>query len=189
LLFLSKIQPRKGLDLLINIWAELYKEYDDWHLVIAGFGDEKYVQKLQNKIKSVDIDSYVTFTGPLHDSIKDSAYSAADLFILPSYNENFGIVVAEALVSGCPVITTHSTPWEDLNTHNCGWWVKTDHTEIKKSLKEALSLSDTERSKMGLNGQLLISKKHSWTNIMPMYRELYEWIKNGTNKPSFVTSK
>lgn len=89
----------------------------------------------------------------------------ADIFVLPTYSENFGIVVGEALACGTPVITTKGTPWEELNTEHCGWWTEIGTEATKEALSSFLTLSVEELKKMGYNGRRLIENKYSTKKI------------------------
>ena len=93
--------------------------------------------------------------------MKWKLFRDADVFILPTYSENFGIVVGEALACGTPVITTKGTPWEELNTEHCGWWTEIGTDATFNALKDFLSLSKDELMNMGNNGRKLIKNKYS----------------------------
>ena len=113
------------------------------------------------------------FTGPLNDDAKWDAYDRADLFVLPTYSENFGIVVAEALWARVPVITTKGTPWSELEEYKCGKWIDLPAEGSKpstwKALDEALvsvmSMRDAERGEMGKRGRKLVEEKYTWEAV------------------------
>ena len=90
---------------------------------------------------------------------------AADLFVLPTYSENFGIAVAEALACGVPVITTKGAPWAGLLERNCGWWVDVTVDALAGALEEALALSDDERLAMGQRGSEWMRAEFGWEGI------------------------
>lgn len=113
------------------------------------------------------------FTGPLNDDAKWDAYDRADLFVLPTYSENFGIVVAEALWAGVPVITTKGTPWSELEEYKCGKWIDLPVEGSNPSTWEALdeglvsvmAMSDAERGEMGKRGKKLVEEKYTWDAV------------------------
>ena len=113
------------------------------------------------------------FTGPLNDDAKWDAYDRADLFVLPTYSENFGIVVAEALWVGVPVITTKGTPWSELEEYKCGKWIdlpaEGSNPSTWEALDEALvsvmAMSDAERGEMGKRGKRLVEEKYTWEAV------------------------
>ncbi|MGH7870279.1 MAG: glycosyltransferase, partial [Candidatus Dormibacteraceae bacterium] len=99
---------------------------------------------------------------------------SADLFILPSFTENFGIAAAEALASGVPVIATKGTPWQDLITHRCGWWVDVGPHPLADAIRAATSIPGAERVEMGQRGRRLVRNKYSWENVAGQMRRVYE---------------
>jgi glycosyltransferase involved in cell wall biosynthesis len=131
-LFLSRLHPIKGIDLLLLAWARVLNRplavgngyassltphptpFDNWHLLIAGPDENGYAVSVKNRCLDDKTDSRVTFCGPLYGEDKYGVMATADLFVLPTRNENFGIVVAEALACGVPVITTKGAPWQEL---------------------------------------------------------------------------
>jgi glycosyltransferase involved in cell wall biosynthesis len=187
LLFLSVIQPKKGLELLIEAWENLPVGLrDKWQIKIAGNGKPKYINELQQLIEKKRLTSEISIIGPKFGRDKINTYQDADLFVLPTYNENFGIVVAEALACGIPVITTQGTPWEDLNTCNAGWWIEIGTEPLISTLCQAMQLSPAERRKMGQNGRQLVFEKYSVKLVTLKMVELYDWLFERTEKPSFV---
>ena len=104
-------------------------------------------------------------TGALDDSEKWYAYRRADCFVLPTHTENFGIVIAEALYAGLPVLTTKNAPWEGLQKYNCGWWINLNHNELVAALTKAMNISDAERESMGARGNKFVLANYSWPAI------------------------
>jgi glycosyltransferase involved in cell wall biosynthesis len=107
----------------------------------------------------------------------------ADVFVLPSYSENFGIVVAEALACGTPVITTTGTPWKQLQDVDAGRWVPPREDELAQALRELLNMSRSERAAMGQRGQDLIQKNYAWDRIVKKYLTVYDCILTGKSIP------
>ena len=129
-------------------------------------------------------------TGPLNDDAKWDAYDRADLFVLPTYSENFGIVVAEALWAGVPVITTKGTPWSELEEYKCGKWidlpVEGSNPSTWEALDEALdsvmTMSDAERGEMGKRGRKLVEEKYTWDAVCSKMMSGYKSILNDVKK-------
>ena len=119
------------------------------------------------------------FTGALNDDEKWKAYARADLLVLPTYSENFGIVVAEALWAGVPVITTKGAPWQELETRKCGWWIDVGVGPLANVLKDAMSLTDVERHEMGERGRRLVEEKYTWDAVVKVMVKGYEEVLNG----------
>jgi glycosyltransferase involved in cell wall biosynthesis len=182
-LFLSRLHPKKGLPMLLEAWAAL--QPSSWELVIAG-NDHDGQRDMEQLAASLGLQNSVRFIGPAYSENKHTLYRESDLFILPSHSENFGIVVAEALQYGLPVITTTGTPWEELHTHQCGWWVSPDVETISTALKQAFSTPTEQLRQMGRNGQVLVQQKYMWPHIARNMLSFYHWVLGTSHKPDFV---
>lgn len=187
LLFLSRINPKKGLPILFTAIEQLDKALAGWILVIAGFEDVSgYRRELEQLAKRLHISNKIIFAGPLFGEAKEDALAAADIFVLPTHSENFGIVVTEALAAGVPVLTTYGAPWEELCSHNCGWWVEISEQGIYTALHDATSRSKQELVAMGARGKLLVKSKYTWPQVTKMTIELYDWLLGRCGMPNFV---
>ncbi|MGV8059933.1 MAG: glycosyltransferase [Smithellaceae bacterium] len=187
MMFFSRINPIKGLPLLFNAMKDIKNELEEWCLIIAGFEDVKgYKRKLENMAKKLDISKKIIFTGALFGVDKADAFAAAELFVLPTHSENFGIVVIEALASGLPVITTYGAPWEELQTYRCGWWVEISEQGIYNALIDAIIKPKNELSEMGARGRILVESKYTWRQISSKSIELYCWLLGMRDKPEFI---
>ncbi len=178
-LFLSRLGPEKGLDLLLPAWDTVKEKCPDAYLVIAGpdsNGFSSYVHKLASQ--SLFPES-IFFTGGVWGKDKLSLYSRAEIFILPSHAENFGIVIAEALACGKPVITTTATPWNDIEKNKCGKWVHANSRDIAKALLDLLSISTAERQQMGQRGKNFVTRSYSWDIVADKFVSVYQSILSG----------
>lgn len=186
-LYLSRIHPIKGIENLINAWKQLDSNLKiNWQLKIIGNGEESYINSLNKLIQQYDLENSVKLVGPLYGNDKIEEIQKADLFVLPSFSENFGIVVAEALACGVPVITTKGTPWEDLKFFKAGWWIDIGVEPLLEGLIEAMSLSDEERFQMGINGRNLALEKYNIESVARQMIELYNWILSENDRPDFI---
>ncbi|MCS3708298.1 glycosyltransferase involved in cell wall biosynthesis [Salinibacter ruber] len=184
-LFLSRLHPKKGLPMLLDAWAELRPE--GWTLELVGPSENGHHEELETQATELGLDGEVVFSGPVDDAEKWKKYAAADLFVLPSHSENFGIVVAEALATEVPVLTTTGTPWQELEAHDCGWWVEPEPDAIRDALATALRQSDTTRSAMGRRGRELVTSTYTWRAVGQRMAQAYEWLLGGgTSCPSFI---
>ncbi len=186
ILFLSRLIKNKGIGELLQVWAMLDKVLKShWELIIVGEGDPNYVEKLNQIKKDLNLKD-VSFKGPVYGPEKQDYFEDASLFVLPSYTENFGIAIAEALAYQVPVITTKGTPWEDLETNHCGWWIDIGVLPLKEALEEAIHTNELDLLKMGQNGRQLIEEKYSIESAAKQMLELYDWILQKGDKPDFV---
>lgn len=187
ILFLSRIHPKKGIENLIEAWARIPGSLKNgWTLEIVGNGDPIYIQKLKNIISIKGLQHSVQILDPVYGDRKNDVYLSADFFVLPTYSENFGMVVAEAMSFGIPVITTKGAPWEELQTHNAGWWIDIGVDPLTKALSEAMITPKEKLVEMGQNGRKIIEEKYSIEKVSKQMIELYDWILNKGKKPDVV---
>lgn len=185
LLFLSRLHPKKGLLDLVAAWAAVSQQSAGWQVVIAGGDENGHLAVVKAEIKKHKLETCFKFIGEVADEKKWDVYRRADLFVLPTKSENFGIVIAEALACGVPVITTKGTPWEELNAHQCGWWVEIGARPLQVALSEALCLSAEERHQMGLRGRKLVEESYAWPAAAKKMTGVYQWMLGGL-KPDCV---
>ncbi len=184
LLFLSRIAPVKGLLDLVDAWASLRPR--GWTVVVAGPDEDGYKSVIQKAIQAKGLEQFFSFTGPVGDRQKWELFRSASLFVLPTYSESFGVVVAEALACGVPAVTTKGAPWQELATERCGWWIDIGAEPLEAALREAIGLSDAERQEMGLRGRELVERRYVWQGIAAKMRHVYDWILGGGSRPACV---
>jgi glycosyltransferase involved in cell wall biosynthesis len=186
-LFLSRVHPQKGIEMLIESWSRVDKSLrKNWIIEIVGNGDKAYINSLQKLIKNKNLSNEIGIMGPRYNNLKLATYHHADLFVLPTYFESFGNAIAEALACGIPVITTKGTPWEEINTQNAGCWIDIGVEPLVEALEKMMSLSDSERNLIGLNGRKLVEKNYSIGSTVSRMGILYDWVLNGGKKPEFL---
>jgi glycosyltransferase involved in cell wall biosynthesis len=186
LLFLSRIHPSKGIYDLVNAWYSIDKIPDQWQLVIAGLGRPEHIEELKRLIRLETNRDSIIYMGPLFNDMRIAAYQACDVFVCPSYTENFGIVTGEALANKKPVIATYGVPWPDLIKYQCGWRVSNSINDLKGAISQAINMSDDNRKVMGQRGRELIEKKYTWPHVTGKMFKTYEWILGGGQIPSWV---
>lgn len=187
-LFLSRVNPIKGLELLLDAWSQLsYELRNQWELHIVGNSDPiEYVDSLFAKIDVLGINDSVKILGPITGLDKIRKYENSDLFILPTFNENFGNVIAEAMMCECPVITTKNAPWSCLVEDKCGWWIDLSVQNLVETLTAAMTLSDEERQYLGHKGRNCIIERFDKDKVADMTIKVYEWVMGLADKPEFV---
>jgi glycosyltransferase involved in cell wall biosynthesis len=185
ILFLSRVHPIKGLLDLVEAWASVRRP--GWRIIIAGGDEEGYRAKVEALIRAKRLQSDFEFVGFVEGASKQACFDSADIFILPTYSENFGIAVAEALANELPVITTTGAPWQDLVEHHCGWWVEPGVRGVSGALIEALDSDPEELREMGRRGRQLVINKYSWDMIGSTALEVSEWLLDSSQpKPEVV---
>jgi glycosyltransferase involved in cell wall biosynthesis len=185
LLFLGRVHPKKGIDLLLNAWKDVERRANDWELHIVGPGEAAYVAKLRDMASALKCQR-VSFRGPVYGVEKSRELRSAEAFVLPTYDENFGLAVAEALAHGVPAVVTRGAPWNGLTSRKCGWWVDVDAHAIAEALMELTSLDAGELAQMGDAGRQWIRDDFSMIAMGQKLRELYEWLLGGGAPPAFV---
>jgi glycosyltransferase involved in cell wall biosynthesis len=162
-LCVARLHPIKGLMNLIEAWSEVRPR--GWRMLVAGGDEGGHLAELKSAISTRKLDGVFEFVGVVEGERKRALYRNADLFVLPSYSENFGFAVAEALSNGIPVITTRGTPWKDLVEHDCGWWAELGVAPLAHALREAIALTNEQRCAMGRRGRELVESKYSWCRV------------------------
>lgn len=185
LVFLSRIDPKKGLEMLIGAWNRLASEYPDWELVIAGPLGSAYANTIQQLATDTKAPR-LSFAGEVTGDAKRRLLASASLFVLPTYSENFGIAVAEALAHGTPVVTTTGTPWHGLVARQAGWWVEPAQEPIEGALRSAMGLPLGELEAMGQRGRAWMQADYGWHQIGVQMGATYDWLQGEGDKPGFV---
>jgi glycosyltransferase involved in cell wall biosynthesis len=183
-LFVGRIYPVKGLPLLVEAWAKVRPA--GWKLKIVGPDEAGHRAEIEIMVADANLGAEIEFTGALSGDALHNVYQEADVFILPSHTENFGMVVGEAMSHGLPVITTHGAPWELLESERCGWWVPISVEGIASALDDATRLSSEELTAMGARGRAVVVERFAWDRIAGDFVECYRWLLGEGDKPGCV---
>jgi glycosyltransferase involved in cell wall biosynthesis len=147
-LFMGRIHPKKGCDLLIEAFTSVMGDDPDWHLVIAG-PDQVGLQTKLALLTDSHISERITWTGMISGDVKYGAFDAAEVFALPSHQENFGIVVAEALACGTPVLLSNKVNiWREVEQDGAGFVANDDLDGTRSLLQSWLALSNDDKQRM-----------------------------------------
>ncbi len=182
MLFLGRVHPNKGVEILLDAWSRIADAYPDWQLRIVGSGDDEYLRDIQAQADRLAAPRTV-FSGALYGDDKFAAYRDADAYILPSYSENFGVTVAEALASGIPAIVTKGAPWAGLDEHDAGLWVDLSVDSLAAAMFRICALDRDTLAQMGGNGRAWMLKAYSWQEIARQTRDIYDWMLNLGDAP------
>jgi glycosyltransferase involved in cell wall biosynthesis len=185
LLFLGRLHPIKGIDVLLHAWQRMEHRFPEWELHIVGVGAGDYQTQLERLANRLGV-RRVCFPGPAFGPHKTRQFQQAELFVLPSHSENFGIAVAEALAHGLPAIVSKGAPWPGLETHDCGWWVEQGVDALADCLQSALALAPEKLREKGRRGRQWMEKDFSWNRVGRMMLETYCWLVGGGPPPAWV---
>ena len=183
LVFLSRLHPVKGLENLLQAWGKLEGKHLDWRLRIVGptMGNP-YARRVQRKAIDLGL-KRVEFTGELVGEAKTRVLRNAEIFVLPTHSENFGISVAEALAHGIPAVVTKGAPWEVLNTTNSGWWIDHGIDPLVDALSKAMSQPREQLMEMGEAGRGWVEEHLDWATIGERMMRVYRWLRHGGERP------
>ncbi len=173
-LVLSRLHSKKGLDVLIDAFLDIARQprFAKWRLIIAGDGPEK------NSLKQRAASDRIVFPGWLDGERKEAMLRGASLLVLPSYQENFGLCVMEALARSVPVLVSpHVNLAAEIAAANAGWIAAVEKNALVEALASALS-NDGERAQRGRAGKAL-SQRYSWERVASSLISLYIEITNG----------
>lgn len=176
LLFMGRLHPKKRPDVLLDVMKAISDDFPDARLLFAGTGAEVYVSHLKDRARNLCLDNRVLFLGHLSGIAKASALAAADMFLLPSHQENFGIAVAEALHAGLPVILTRNVNiWQEIAEADAG--IAVEDEDVVRTFSEATCslLTNLDKLKaMSTNASLLAERYFTWERSSAMTLAIYE---------------
>jgi len=181
-LFLSRIHPKKGLPFLLEAWKTVEAKRPDWELFIAGPDEVGHTAEMKAHARRLGLQRVIW-----HDAVqgaeKSALYRSADLFVLPTHAENFGLVVAEALAHEVPVITTRNAPWQGLAEQGCGWWIPLEGARLHEVIMEATAQPGEALHEMGRRGRVWVSRDFGWDGIAAQMLEVYAWVAHDGPRP------
>ena len=172
LLYLGRLHPIKGIENLLRALVHIKGEVT---LTLCGDGDLPYRRSLESLVSELSLDRRVSFRGAIDEAAKARQFHEADLCVVPSFKENFSLVVAESLSYGVPVIVGDGTPWKQVDQIGCGRCVRNTPDELAKAIE---SLGDAPLNEMGLRGRAWMQREFGWDvvaeQMLATYRELIE---------------
>lgn len=185
LLYLSRIHPKKGVDILLEVWSQIQDDFPEWSLKIAGPIND-YARSMQALARSLNTQR-VEFTGEVTADKKWQLLGGSELFVLPSHSENFGIAVAESLAAGTAAIATQGTPWAGLAERRCGEWIEFGAAALERSLRTMLAQPREELVAMGGRGREWMRRDFAWDACADKLRQCCDWLTGNTaERPDFI---
>ena len=175
-LFLGRINPSKGIKELIETWKKLNNK--EWELIIAGIAEDLPYLNVIKKLSSQNKNNInIEFVGEVRGRKKNNLFKSSDLFVLPTKTENFGLVIAEAMAYGLPIITTKGAPWKVIKENNLGWWIETNDESLLIALKEATDMKSSDLIDIGNRARFYAKKNLNWEKMGLNYLQTYNLIK------------
>lgn len=175
IVYIGRLDPIKGIENLLSACRSLGCLHLDYSLTIAGDGAAPYVAKLRSEIKRSNLSGRVAMIGNVEGEAKRDLFAHADVVVVPSHMENFGMVVAEALAHAVPVIASRGTPWQRVEEVGCGLWVDNDPESLASALTAAQVMP---LRRMGECGREWMRREFTWAsvaaNMLGLYRQLVE---------------
>ncbi len=180
MLFLSRLHPKKGLDLLVEAWARAGERHPEAHLVIAGPDSQGMQARLTAQAVQAGVDDRISFTGMLTGSMKWSALEAAEAYVLPSYSEGLSMALLEAMGMGLPVIATRACNMPAITAADAGWEIDAKIEDLTSALGDLLSRSPEQNWVKGRNGARLIADRYSPARVAGQMAGVYAFALGGT---------
>lgn len=176
ILFLGRLNFKKGLDILVPAFARVLESFSDVHLVIAGPDNEGYGLKVRNWLGERSLFDKATFTGMLNGQDKLAAFCDAEIFVLPSYTENFGISVLEAMACGVPVVLSDKVnTWREIKGAGAGLVISPEPEPLAKAIVTLLN-DPVSAKQNGQAGLKLVRENYQWPKIAALLEETYKKI-------------
>ena len=182
----SRIHVKKGIEILFDAWKRIHSEFADWQLLVVGNGEAEYIQSLENRVECLGLKECINIIPPVFGNDKIRLYQESALFCLPSFSENFGMVIAEAMSCGTPVITTTNCPWIILNDTKTGWCIDLSVDNLEHALREAMTMSPVDLYEKGQKASKLVYENFDYRSVTRKTLRLYEWLLNGGEKIEFI---
>jgi glycosyltransferase involved in cell wall biosynthesis len=174
LLFLSRLHPKKGLDKLIPALASLQQNFA---FILAGSGTPDYEAEIDNLLEKHHLTARTHNLGFVAGREKDLCLQGSDLYLLPSYSENFGIAVLEALAAGTPPLLTPGVALApDIQQHQVGYVVPQDPTVIAEAIEKHLNLPKSEREQLSQKARQFVLENYSWDKIAQELLAVYQGV-------------
>lgn len=201
LLFVGRIYPVKGLVNLIRAWTIVNSQpithnsqnraipfsnsnsklqpHHNWKLRIVGPDQAGHQAELENLVLELGLGESVEFVGSKFGDELSEEYDNCDCLVLPSFTENFGATIVDALAHGKPCIASTFTPWNELQDRGCGWWVSNEPGKLANAIRKMIDAGGENRREMGLRGRKLVEEKYAWDAVVKAMVNGYEEVLDG----------
>jgi glycosyltransferase involved in cell wall biosynthesis len=167
LLYLGRLHPIKGIENLLRALSQLDTSVS---LSICGNGTKQYERQLKSMVGELSLTDRVHFCGQVVGQQKEKQFREADVCVVPSFTENFGMVVAEALATGVPVIASKGAPWSEIEKQGCGFWVESNPQCLAEAIKR---ISESPLAAMGRKGREWMEREYTWPSVAQRMNDVY----------------
>jgi glycosyltransferase involved in cell wall biosynthesis len=171
ILFIGRLHPKKGIENLLTAMTD--PGVANTSLVVCGDGDPAYRALLRERIEVLELAERVSFAGEVKGEAKLAAFAAADVCVVPSFTENFGMVVAESLAHGVPVVVSKGAPWAEVERQECGFWVENTADSLASALQ---AIMKHDLADMGNRGRAWMERDYGWNKAAIEMNALYQTL-------------
>jgi glycosyltransferase involved in cell wall biosynthesis len=175
-LFVGRIDPQKGIDLLIEAFAQVQRASPFVHLVVVGPGQSNFARRVRQRARELALDESVTFAGPLYGADRDAALEAATVFVSPSRSEGQSVALLEAMAAGLPVLVTPASNVPDVVAPGAGLMSAAEPNLLAAGIRRLLD-DPTASSAMGQAGRALVERRYTWDAVASDVCDLYNSLK------------
>jgi glycosyltransferase involved in cell wall biosynthesis len=183
-LFMARLHPKKGIDMLLEAWNAVTNQHQDALLVVAGPDADGMRARLEQFCSEHFISDRVLFTGMLQGAMKWSALAASECFVLPSFSEGLSVGVLEAMGMGLPVLITKPCNMPEVEEYRTGWQIKANEEALATALEEMLGNPPSKNALIGRLGARLVATRYAWSTVATQMQDVYSWIQGGPMPPS-----
>ena len=181
LLYLGRLDPIKGLENLIQALRHL--KHPQFSLKIYGGGDDRYVRSLESLATKCGVRDKIALLGPAAENVKRTAFLSSDICVVPSHSENFGMVVAEALAHGTPVVASTGTPWQMIEDANVGRWVANDPESLATAID---SVRRGDLVAMSERARAMMKSSFAWPSVAARMLDTYKALRSSASKRTYT---
>ncbi len=186
-LFVGRIYPVKGLANVVRA-AALMKNVPI-RFRIVGPDQAGHLEELKAEALRLGVSSMFDWVGPKFGGELSAEYGSCDVLVLPSFTENFGAVVVQALANAKPVLASRFTPWGILEERKCGWWISNEPEMLAKTFRIIEAMAPDSLQSMGLSGRKLVEERYSWKSVGKQMEAVYEWLLGLGNRPEWTSEE
>jgi len=187
---MGRIHPKKGCDLLIEAFAKSLAGHPDWHLVFAGPDQLGWQRKLDCRASQLGVADRITWTGMISGALKWGALRSAEVFALPSHQENFGIAVSEALAAGVPVLISNKVNiWREIESDGAGMIAEDTLQGTCDILRDYVEMSTDKRLAMRERARRCFEQRFEITKAVKSFQAVLARVTGMREQPEHLMDR